>query len=381
MAYYGGGMLLRPRRPRGPAAVSGLPGPACRRASACCGRAAGLAGAGAARVPLAAGGLFRRAAGSSAVRARSAGRRRAAGGARAQSRAGLVPLALLALYAWGVARSTTYTITNRRVVIRIGMALPLTDQPAVRPHRRRRLPRRPDGSGDIALQLARGDRLAYVVLWPHARPLAPAPAEPMLRALPDAAQAAQILARALAASADTHAGALGSCSRTATTGTIPAPARSRPDARNGGGPTRSTRSRDRWPFRLLGDDRRLPVAAAATRARAGAPPTAGTTLATARDCGSRTGRTARCWSMTGAATPVRGRGGRERLPARHAARPGPHPAQRGHRRPQPFHLSAWRDGRLTLDDPATGRHVELEAFGADQRRRVRALPAPVWLER
>jgi putative photosynthetic complex assembly protein len=29
----------------------------------------------------------------------------------------------------------------------------------------------------------------------------------------------------------------------------------------------------------------------------------------------------------------------------------------------PFHLTAWSDGRLTLDDPSTGRHVELEAFG------------------
>ena len=31
---------------------------------------------------------------------------------------------------------------------------------------------------------------------------------------------------------------------------------------------------------------------------------------------------------------------------------------------QPFHLAAWPDGRMTLDDPATGRHVELEAFGS-----------------
>jgi putative photosynthetic complex assembly protein len=29
----------------------------------------------------------------------------------------------------------------------------------------------------------------------------------------------------------------------------------------------------------------------------------------------------------------------------------------------PFRLTAWTDGRLTIDDPATGRHVELEAFG------------------
>ena len=29
----------------------------------------------------------------------------------------------------------------------------------------------------------------------------------------------------------------------------------------------------------------------------------------------------------------------------------------------PFHLAAWPDGRLTLDDPATGRRLDLEAFG------------------
>ena len=29
----------------------------------------------------------------------------------------------------------------------------------------------------------------------------------------------------------------------------------------------------------------------------------------------------------------------------------------------PFHLTAWQDGRVTLDDPVTGRHVELAAFG------------------
>jgi len=29
----------------------------------------------------------------------------------------------------------------------------------------------------------------------------------------------------------------------------------------------------------------------------------------------------------------------------------------------PFRLTRWVDGRLSLDDPATGRHVDLEAFG------------------
>lgn len=30
----------------------------------------------------------------------------------------------------------------------------------------------------------------------------------------------------------------------------------------------------------------------------------------------------------------------------------------------PFRLTGWADGRLTLEDPTTGRKVEMEAFGA-----------------
>jgi len=30
----------------------------------------------------------------------------------------------------------------------------------------------------------------------------------------------------------------------------------------------------------------------------------------------------------------------------------------------PFRLTAWSDGRLTLDDIGTGRHLELQAFGS-----------------
>jgi putative photosynthetic complex assembly protein len=32
---------------------------------------------------------------------------------------------------------------------------------------------------------------------------------------------------------------------------------------------------------------------------------------------------------------------------------------------KPFRLCAWPDGRLTLEDTATGERIELEAFGAD----------------
>jgi putative photosynthetic complex assembly protein len=39
---------------------------------------------------------------------------------------------------------------------------------------------------------------------------------------------------------------------------------------------------------------------------------------------------------------------------RHAYRVGAEP---------PFRLTRWADGRLSLDDPSTGRHVDLEVFG------------------
>jgi putative photosynthetic complex assembly protein len=32
-------------------------------------------------------------------------------------------------------------------------------------------------------------------------------------------------------------------------------------------------------------------------------------------------------------------------------------------RSPPFRLTRWADGRLSLDDPSTGRHVDLEVFG------------------
>ena len=115
----------------------------------------------------------------------------------------LVPLALLTLYAWGTARATVYTITNRRVAIRLGIALPMTiNLPFARIDGAGFSPAR-DGTGDIALQTAKGgDGLGYVILWPHVRPWRMAKAEPMLRAIPHAERVAQILSRALAASAD-----------------------------------------------------------------------------------------------------------------------------------------------------------------------------------
>jgi hypothetical protein len=114
---------------------------------------------------------------------------------------GVVALALLALFAWLVARTTIYTITTRRVIMRFGIALPITIQIAYPMIDAAGLHIWPGGAGDIALALRSDQRIAYLVLWPHASPWKLMKAEPTLRGIPDAAVVGQILARALAASA------------------------------------------------------------------------------------------------------------------------------------------------------------------------------------
>lgn len=114
----------------------------------------------------------------------------------------LVPILLIAAYAWGLSRTSAYAITNRRVLIRTGIALPATvnlpfsviDAAAVKQNA--------DGSGDIAMTMVAGSRASYLMLWPHLRPWRLGAVQPAFRAVPDAAQAAQVLGRALAAAAD-----------------------------------------------------------------------------------------------------------------------------------------------------------------------------------
>lgn len=117
---------------------------------------------------------------------------------------GLLPLAALALallggFAWLMASTTVYTVTSRRVVMRVGVVLSVTyNLPFSRIAAAQLRPGR-DGSGDIALTLHAGDHIGYLHLWPHARPWQLRHPQPMLRALPDAQLAGRLLAQALQA--------------------------------------------------------------------------------------------------------------------------------------------------------------------------------------
>ncbi len=115
----------------------------------------------------------------------------------------LIPLALIGLYAWMTTRAAQYTITNRRVILRCGIAMPITFNLPFSKIDSADLRTWADGSGSIALTLTPPNRLAYLVLWPHAKPWRMARTEPMLRCIPHAERAAHILARALAAETDT----------------------------------------------------------------------------------------------------------------------------------------------------------------------------------
>jgi hypothetical protein len=112
---------------------------------------------------------------------------------------GLVVMGLLSLMAWVAATTTCYTITTRRVVMRIGFLLTLTINLPFRWIGAADLKLNRDGSGNLALSLTGKTRLAYLVLWPNVRPWHMVRAQPALRAIPDAGEVGELLSAAMQA--------------------------------------------------------------------------------------------------------------------------------------------------------------------------------------
>lgn len=106
----------------------------------------------------------------------------------------LAGLGMLAGLAWGSARTTLYTVTDRRVVMRIGIVLSVTfNLPLCRIAGADLRCEDGDGVGDIALRLADGERIGYAHLWPHVRAWHWKWPQPTLRCLPDAPRVARLL--------------------------------------------------------------------------------------------------------------------------------------------------------------------------------------------
>ena len=115
--------------------------------------------------------------------------------------AGLSALGLLGVWmlAWLTARTAVYTVTDRRVVMRIGIVLTLTFNLPLRTIESAGMRQGPDGHGDIVLALKGPDHIAWLHLWPHARPWHLARTQPMLRAVPRVGEVAALLQRAWSA--------------------------------------------------------------------------------------------------------------------------------------------------------------------------------------
>jgi hypothetical protein len=109
---------------------------------------------------------------------------------------GALGCAVIWSLAWAQAYATVYTLTNRRVAMRIGAALTLTLNLPYRQIGAARLDLRSGGTGTIAFDLPKDVRLSFLMTWPHLRPGHYAHTQPALRCIPDATRVAGILAEA-----------------------------------------------------------------------------------------------------------------------------------------------------------------------------------------
>jgi len=112
---------------------------------------------------------------------------------------GVLACLLLCLLAWLSSRTTIYAVTTGRVFLRIGIALPIFIDLPLHRIEAANLALLAGGCGDLPLALESSAHLAYLHLWPHARPWRLQRPEPMMRSIPDAANVARILAEALQA--------------------------------------------------------------------------------------------------------------------------------------------------------------------------------------
>ncbi len=110
-----------------------------------------------------------------------------------------VALAMFATHAYMICRGTIYTITNRRIVMRFGVAVPLTINLPFQKIMSAALKVHGDGTGDIPLAIKPPDRIAYLQLWPHVRPWRFNPAEPCFRSIREPQRVADLLAGVLIA--------------------------------------------------------------------------------------------------------------------------------------------------------------------------------------
>ncbi len=108
----------------------------------------------------------------------------------------LVGLGLVWLLAYLASRAAVYTLTDRRIVMRIGIVLSVTFNLPLTTLTAAGLKINSDGTGDIPLSLQSEFNIAYLHLWPHARPWQLRNTQPMLRSIANVERVAALLTKA-----------------------------------------------------------------------------------------------------------------------------------------------------------------------------------------
>ena len=93
-------------------------------------------------------------------------------------------------------KTTIYSLTNRRLILRTGAAVPIHVNFPLEQIASADLKVFSDGTGDIALKLENSDKLYWLLLWPNVRSWWVRPLQPLLRGLRDFELAASTLASA-----------------------------------------------------------------------------------------------------------------------------------------------------------------------------------------
>lgn len=122
---------------------------------------------------------------------------------------GIAAVVILAGLAAAYAKTTVYTLTDKRIVLRSGVAMPMMVNIPLNTVTAADMRAYGDGSGDIVFSVEKRKRLSHILLWPNVRPWRFTPVQPAFRSIAHIEAVASALAGVVktdpkAASAGNH---------------------------------------------------------------------------------------------------------------------------------------------------------------------------------
>ncbi len=107
---------------------------------------------------------------------------------------GFAACAILVGFAYASARTTHYTLTSKRALMKVGIALPVIINLPLREIDGVSFAHTGKGCGTICFKTGGKTRLAYLLLWPHAKPWNVSKPQPAFRDIADVEAVASKLA-------------------------------------------------------------------------------------------------------------------------------------------------------------------------------------------